>query len=117
MTLFIASSSSTPSNPSPAPSSTTPAADAVPEPDTAGLRTEQVDIKNMRPGAIMHEIMKLVPGGRQIDPTEEQLKVIEEIREMKKSATKITKANEIRNAAARVEKEKELLRKGAVAVV
>jgi hypothetical protein len=111
MTLFIAPSSSTPSDP-PTPPSTAPA-DANSAPDSAGLRTEQVDIKNMRPGAILDEIMKLVPGGKQIEPTEEDLKVLEEISEMKKSMTKTMKANEVRNTAARIEKEKELLRKGA----
>jgi hypothetical protein len=103
MTLHIASPST--SSNSPATSST--------ETTEPGIRVERIDIKSRGPGSILEEILKLAPGGRKIEATEEDLKVIEELRQMKKTQNKSSKQNEVRNSAVRIEKEKELLKRGA----
>ncbi|EPE32620.1 hypothetical protein GLAREA_07754 [Glarea lozoyensis ATCC 20868] len=103
MTLHIASPTSASDPPA------TPSSDTT---DT-GMRVEKIDIKSRGPGSILEEILKLAPGGRKIEATEEDLKVIAELRQMQKSQNKSSKQNEVRNTAARIEKEKDLLRRGA----
>ena len=59
--------------------------------------------------------MKIVPAVKVIEPTEADLGVIEQLKELRKTQKKAMQQNKVNNPAVRVEKETELSTRGAAA--
>ncbi len=58
--------------------------------------------------------MKLA-GGKRIEATPEEMAAVEELKAFKRQALKDSRVSEVRNTKLRIEKEKEILKKGGIA--